>query len=81
MTDLCSTPNLAMETTCFIPDLEKSSDMPNPAFKANITNKLLHWSNSPVLQSARPCAVALASHTVVDKIIKNTGFYMQRHLK
>ena len=31
LTDLCPTPNLAMETTCFIPDLQKkSSDMPNP---------------------------------------------------
>ena len=31
LTDSCSTPNLAMETTCFIPDLQKkSSDMPNP---------------------------------------------------
>ena len=31
--------------------------------------------NSPVLQSARPLAVALASYTGVDKIIKNTvGF-------
>ena len=31
--------------------------------------------NSPVLQSARPRAVALASYTGVDKIIKNTvGF-------
>ena len=28
--------------------------------------------NSPVLQSARPKAVALASYTIVDKIIKNT---------
>ena len=32
-------------------------------------------NNSPVLQSARPHAVALASYTGVDKIIKNTvGF-------
>ena len=31
--------------------------------------------NSPVLQSARPRAVALASYTGVDKIIKSTvGF-------
>ena len=31
--------------------------------------------NSPVLQNARPRAVALASYTEVDKIIKNTvGF-------
>ena len=31
--------------------------------------------NSPVLQSARPRAVALASYTGVDKIINNTvGF-------
>ena len=29
-------------------------------------------SNSPVLQSARPRAVALASYTGVDKIIKST---------
>ena len=32
MTDSCSMPNLAMETTCFFPDLQKSSDMPNPIF-------------------------------------------------
>ena len=32
-------------------------------------------TNSPVLQSARPRAVALASYTGVDKIIKSTvGF-------
>ena len=29
-------------------------------------------ANSPVLQSARPRAVALASYTGVDKIIKST---------
>ena len=34
-----------------------------------------HISDRPVLQSAHPRAVALASYTVVDKIIKNTvGF-------
>ena len=52
--------------------------MPNPTFKANITNKLLHWSNSSLIlpfYKARPRAVALASYTLVDKIIKNTvGF-------
>ena len=40
-----------------------------------IRSDIKGFSNSPVLQSARPHAVALASYTVVDKIIKNTvGF-------
>ena len=39
MTDSYFTPNLAMETTCFIPDLQKKkSNMPNP----NIIHQRLH---------------------------------------
>ena len=37
--------------------------------------------NSPVLQSAGPHAVALASYTVVDKTIKNTVGFSRKDIE
>ena len=38
MTDLCSTPNLAMETTCFIPDLKKKVQICPTLLKAHVSD-------------------------------------------
>ena len=40
------TPNLAMETTYFIPDLQKNSDIPNPTFES-IYKCIHHYRRNP----------------------------------
>ena len=45
LTDSCSTPNLAMETTCFIPDLKKKIRYAQPYYKMLVLMKTFQSYN------------------------------------